>query len=275
MVWGLGIFFSLAVGTGDFFGGYLSRRSQALTVVITFLGIGAIVATALLFVIPSDFIGRDVGYGALGGLTVGFALLCLYHGLSVSSAAVVSPVTAVLTALIPVSWDIATGAELTALVIAGGAVALVGLVLTTVSPELMDRVRVGVQWGVAAGMCFGVSLTLIGQTSEASGMWATVAQRVVAMLLLLVIAVARSIPLWVGRDQQVKAWIGGTLGGFGVAAFVAGAQRGSLSEITITSSMFPVVTAVLSARFDHHPMRWWQMIGIGIAVTGVVMIGIG
>lgn len=275
MVWGLGIFFSLAVGTGDFFGGYLSRRSQALTVVITFLAIGAIVAVALLFVIPSEFIGRDAGLGALGGLTVGFALLCLYQGLSVSSAAVVSPVTAVLTALIPVSWDIATGADLTGLVIAGGIVALVGLLLTTVSPELMDRVRVGVQWGAAAGVCFGVSLTLIGQTSEASGMWATVAQRVVAMVLLVAIAVTRSIPLWVQRDQQTKAWIGGTLGGLGVAAFVAGSQRGSLSEITITSSMFPVVTAMLSARFDHHPMRWWQMVGIGIAVTGVIMIGVG
>lgn len=275
MVWALGIYFSIAIGVGDFFGAYLTRRSHAFTTVLTFLLIGGISAAGLLLVVESDFIARDVGFGALGGLTVGFALALLYHGMSVSSAAVVSPVTAVITALIPVGWDASTGGDLPGLVIFGIAVSLVGLTVTTFSPELGERAIAGVAWGLASGTCFGISLTLIGQAKIESGMWATVSQRFTAFGVLAVIALVRGIPLLVPRPLLRQGIIGGVLTGTGVGAFVAGAQRGSLSEITVTASMFPAVTVVLAAVFEKHPLRWWQMIGLATVVTGVILIGVG
>lgn len=275
MVWALGVYFSLAIGTGDFFGAYLARRAAPFTVVITFLIIGAASVAALLLVIPSEFSGRDVGFGALGGLTVGFALVVLYHGMAVSSAAVVSPVTAVVSALIPLAWDVSTGASLSGAVIFGIAVAMAGLVITTFSPELGDRALTGVRWGILAGLFFGVSLTMIGQAGADSGVWTSLSQRVVASVVLIGLATARGIPRFVNRTELRPGIIGGVLTGTGVAAFVAGAQRGSLSEITITASMFPAVTVVLAAIFEKHPLRWWQMVGIALVITGVVMIGVG
>lgn len=275
MVWALGIYFSIAIGTGDFLGAYLARRVHAFTTVLTYLAIGGASALALTLVVDSTFIGRDVGFGVAGGLTVGFALTLLYHGMAVSSAAVVSPVTAVVTALIPVGWDISTGGELGGMVVVGIVIALVGLGITTFSPELGDRAVAGIGWGIAAGTCFGISLTLIGQAGIDSGMWATVAQRFTAFSVLAVIAVTRGIPTFVPRSMLRVGIIGGVLTGTGVGAFVAGAQRGSLSEITVTASMFPAVTVVLAAVFEHHPLRWWQLLGLGTVIGGVILIGVG
>lgn len=275
MVWALGIYFSIAIGVGDFFGAYLARRVHSFTTVLTFLSIGGATGVVLLFVVDSDFIWRDVGFGSAGGLTVGFALVLLYHGMSVSSAAVVSPVTAVVTALIPVGWDVGTGGELAGLVVVGIVVALVGLGVTTFSPELGERALAGVAWGLLSGTCFGVSLTLIGQTSIESGMWATVFQRFTAFALLAGIALVRGIPRIVPRTFWRQGLVGGVLTGSGVGAFVAGSQRGSLSEITVTASMFPAVTVVLAAVFEHHPLRWWQMVGLATVITGVILIGLG
>ena len=275
MVWALGIYFSLAIGTSDFFGVYLARRVDSFTTVLTFLAVGALTAASLMVFVPSALLWRDLGFGALGGLTVGFALVLLYHGMSVASAAVVSPVTAVLTAVIPVGWSIATGESLTRLVVLGIVVALAGLAVTTFSPELGDRARAGVAWGIASGTCFGISLTFIGQADAESGMWTTVAQRSVAFLVIALLALGRGVSLFVPRSLARVGIVGGMLSGSGVVAFVAGAQRGSLSEITVTASMFPAVTVVLAALFEQHPLRWWQLGGLATVVSGVVLIGVG
>jgi drug/metabolite transporter (DMT)-like permease len=275
VTWAYGIGFSLAIGTSDFFGAFLARRVQALTVVITFLVFGTVTVGVLLAVVDGSLLWGDVGFGAASGLTSGFALLLLYHGMAVSSAAVVSPVTALLTALVPVGWGIATGDALTGLAVAGAVVALVGLVGATVSPELGQRAVAGLGWGLGAGTCFGVGFTLLGQVSQDSGMWAALAQRLTAMAVLLVIAAARGVPRVVPRHHLGTGAIGGLLAGLGVGAFVAGAQRGSLSELALTSSVFPAVTVVLAAVFEQHPLRWWQAVGVVLAVVGVGLIGLG
>ena len=275
MVLALGIYFSIAIGVGDFFGAYLARRVHSFTAVITFLGIGGLTALLMMIAVESQFAAGNAGLGAAGGLTVGFALVLLYHGMAVSSAAVVSPVTAVITALIPVGWDIGTGGSLAGWVIVGIAIALAGLAVTTFSPELGDRALAGVRWGLASGTCFGISLTLIGQTDIDSGLWATVFQRFAAFAVLGALAVVRRIPWFVPTALLRPGLIGGVLTGSGVAAFVAGSQRGTLSEITVTASMSPAVTVVLAAVFEKHPFRWWQGIGLATVVGGVILIGLG
>lgn len=96
-----------------------------------------------------------------------------------------------------------------------------------------------------------------------------------AGLVLGAIATARSLPRIVPPGLRAMALFSGALGGSGALAFTIGAQRGSLSEIAVASSMFPAVTAVLAAVFDGHPLRWWQLVGIAGCVVGVALIGVG
>ncbi|MEO0493837.1 MAG: EamA family transporter [Actinomycetota bacterium] len=270
----LGLWFAFGVGVADYHGGYIAKRSEAMATVATALIAGIAVMVALLVVVESAFVGADVVLGVLSGSFIGFALASLYHGMSAASAAVVAPITATLASLIPFGWGLATGASLPGLGIVGAGVAFAGLVLSTVSPELGDRVRVGILWGLISGLCFGASLTLLGETSETSGLWPAVTQRSTAFVALAVTATARGLPFVVPRSLRARAAFSGAIGATAIAAFTIGSQRGSLAELAAINALAPGITAVLSSIFDGHAMRWWQAVGVVTCVGGVALIGV-
>lgn len=270
----LGLWFSVAIGVSDYYGGYVTRRWHAFSTVANAALAGVVVSAILVWIVPSVFDGRSLVLGIASGVALGFALSSMYRGLSLSSAAVVSPIVAVLMAMIPVGWDVATGGSLPGIAVVGGVIAVAGLVFTTVSPELGERVRLGVLWGVVGGALFGIALTLLGTTHEDSGLWPVIGQRGAAAVVLASAARSQRQPVVVPSDLRPRAWFSGAIGATGIAAFAVGAQGGSLAEITIASSMFPAVTAAMSTMFDGHPMRWWQMAGIGACIAGVTLVGI-
>ena len=67
----------------------------------------------------------------------------------------------------------------------------------------------------------------------------------------------------------------GVLGSVGVLCYTAGFQRGSITAVAVAASVFPVPTAILSATFDDDSLRWWQIIGIGLVITGIGLIARG
>lgn len=269
----LGLWFSFGVGVSDYHGGWLARRTNAISTVATAFIAGTAVAGVLMLVVDSSVTLDDGLLGVASGSTMGFALAALYRGIGESSAAVVAPIGAVLATVIPFGWDLATGGTLAALGVLGAVVALAGLALTTFSPELGDRIRVGVGWGVVAGLCFGSSLVFLGETAEDSGLWPAVVQRATGLIVLLIVTIVRGLPPLVEASFRPRAAFSGAIGATGIAAFAVGAQQGSLAEIAIATALAPAVTAGLAAVFDGHPMRWWQMLGAGVCAAGVAMIG--
>ena len=139
----LGLWFSLAIGVSDYFGGYVTRRSHAFATVANAAMAGTVVAAVMLVVVPSEYDSRSLLMGLASGAALGFALSAMYRGLTLSSAAVVSPIVAVLAAAIPVGWDVATGGAMPGLAVLGAAVAMIGLVFTTyhgiwIAPQATD-----------------------------------------------------------------------------------------------------------------------------------------
>ena len=269
-----GLCFALGIGTSDFLGGFATRRQHALTVVLGMLVGGVVMAALLLTVVPSAFRIEDVGLGAASGLTVGFALMAMFHGLAHSSPAVVSPLAALVSTLLPIGFDVLTGAELQGLVIVGVVVGLVGIVLSSFSPDLGSAVKVGLLWGLIAGALFGSALTFLAGTSEASGVWPAVSQRSVALVLLFVVASQQNIPRFPVRGVRIVALASGVFGSLAVAAFAVGTQRGSITQVAVAGATFPAVTAALAAAFRFHPLRWWQVAGIGACIGGVALMAV-
>lgn len=271
----LGLWFAFGVGVADYHGGYIAKRAHALATVATALVAGIVGMTLLLsFAVDSEFVTADALLGVCSGSLIGFALASLYRGMAVSSAAVVAPIAATLASFIPFVWGLATGDSLAGLAVVGGAVAFVGLVLSTVSPELGDRVRIGVFWGLVAGVCFGASLTFLGETSETSGLWPALVQRCTAFVALAVTATAQRQPVLVPTDLRRRAFFSGAIGATAIAAFTVGSQRGSLAEIAAITALAPAITAIMSTLFDGHVMRWWQVVGVVTCAGGVALIGV-
>ena len=205
----------------------------------------------------------------------GCALGLLYRGLAVSSVAVVSPIVAVLLGAIPMFWEVITDASLTAGVLSGVLVALFGLLVTTFDPALGDRVKQGVILGFASGLCFGIGLVFMAQTTVEGGLWPVVGQRSTAFIILIGFCTVRGLPRLVRGHALRFSAAAGILGSVGVLCYTAGFQRGSITAVAVAASVFPIPTAVLAATFDNDSLRWWQIVGIGLVVTGIGLIARG
>src|SRR5215510_9867548 len=120
----LGLAVAACFGSGDFFGGVASRRAHMISV----LGVaqicavlGAIVAAVVFSGSPD---GRDLGLGAAAGALNVVALGALYQGLALGRMGIVAPVTAVVGAVVPVVYGLATGERPSALALVGVLIAV-------------------------------------------------------------------------------------------------------------------------------------------------------
>ena len=212
--------------------------------------------------------------GASSGLLVGFALALLYEAMATSSAAVAGPLVALGAALIPLGWDVIRGNRPSGLVLVGVVVAISSLLLVMYSPTLKGTLRRGIGLSLMASVLFGVSFAMVGEAGEDSGVWAPAAQRVTALVVMLVLATARRVPRLPPRPLVVPMLISGTCGSLAIVAFALGAQQGSLAAVAVSASMFPAVSATLAALFDEDTLRWWQMIGILGVIAGISLMAL-
>ena len=271
----LGALASVLIGGSDFLGRYGTKRSHAITTVGGALVGGIAISLVGVLVIPSAYATRDIVLGVLSGLVVGLALATLYEAMATSSAAIAGPLVALGVALFPLGWDLAFGADFSWVIGAGVAVSLLSLLFVTYSPGLTGNVGRGIKIAIVSALLWGVSTTLIGETSDDAGVWGPLAQRIVALVVMLSLATHRSVRRFPPRSLFPLVLLSGVLGGAGMMAFVLGTQRGSLGTVAVASSMFPAVSAGLSAAFDDDTLHWWQMIGIAGVIGGVAMMALG
>lgn len=271
----LGALASVLIGCSDFLGRYGTRRSNAVTATSGAMLGGAISALIALALIPSVYALRDVALGASSGLLVGIALALLYEAMATSSAAVAGPLVALGAALIPLGWDALQGNRPSGLVLVGVVAAIASLLLVMYSPALKGTLRRGVGLSLMASVLFGVSFTMVGEAGDDSGVWAPAAQRVTALVVMLVLATARGVPRLPPRPLIGPMLISGMCGSLAIVAFALGVQQGSLATVAVSASMFPAVSATLAALFDEDTLRWWQMIGIMGVIGGISLMALG
>ena len=266
---------SVAIGCSDFLGRYTTKRSNAVTAVIGALFAGVVVTVLALFFISSAYTRQDVVLGAASGLFVGLALATLYEAMATSSAAVAAPIAALGVALFPLAWDVLFTGLPSLLVVIGVLVALVSLLVVMYSPGIVTGFDRGIKIALLSALLWGVSMTLAGESSDDSGVWVPVAQRVTALIVMLTIATGRSLPRIAPRSLVPVVLASGTFGACGVILFTLGTQRGSLASVAVATSMFPAVSTWLSATFDDDVLHSWQMIGIGGVIGGISLMALG
>ena len=216
---------SLFIGLSDFFLVSITKRSHIVTVVVmAFVSAGLVALVGTVF-IAGDLTGRDMVLGAGSGVLMAFALVFYFTGIQRSSVGIVAPLIALQIALWPLFYDVIDGARPSALVWVGVGVAIVSLLLTTISPDLGDRVLVGLRWGLMAGTLYGIGTLLGGLTSEASGMWSVVANRFSSLIVAVIVAAIMGLPVLIPRRDLPAGAVGGVFGGLALLSYVYGTQR--------------------------------------------------
>jgi drug/metabolite transporter (DMT)-like permease len=274
----LALISSTSWGVADFFGGLASRRSSPAQVLSVSYPAGAIILTLLsLFVVKGDLTTEVIPYALAAGVIGGIAMFLLYAALTRGPMGIVSPITAVMSGLIPVLAGLIRGESLTALAILGMIGAAVAVVLVSrESGHAHERTPVSaLLFALSAGVAIGLFLVAIGLSPQSAGIWtATLARWITTIGTVAIVTLfVRRTP--VESFPWALAIAAGTLDALANALFQLASQNGLLSVVSVIGSLYPAATVLLARIFLHERMNPVQVTGVLVAFAAVVALTLG
>ncbi|MRX44437.1 EamA family transporter [Agromyces kandeliae] len=178
---------AIVYGAADFLGGLAARRLGALLATAVASVAGLVAMVAALPVLGGAWTAADLGWGALSGVIGAVAIALLYACLAIGPMSILSPLTALMSAVTPMLWGTLVGAERFGPLGAWGiGIALVAVVLVGFVPErgaVRPSAR-GLLLAVGSGLAIGGYYIAISHTADASGVVPLVANRVVSATVL-------------------------------------------------------------------------------------------
>jgi len=270
---------ALLYGSADFAGGFASRRASVYSVLVLSQLAGAALALVAAPVLgPNSPLPADLLWGALGGLSGSVGLFFLYYGIAAGIVAVVSSVSALVGALVPMAFGLLLGETPSVPAWIGAALCLPAVLLLSYERsgrEARREVRKSLLVGVLAGLGFGGFFIAVSRPGADAGIWPLVASRAASILSISTAALVLRRSM---RPASGGLWIVITAGlcdmGANIA-FVLGSREGLLILVTIITSLFPGPTVLLARIFMHQRLGPARLAGFILALAGVALIGVG
>jgi len=264
-----------AYGVSDFVGGLASRRAAAVTVLLVSYPSGAVVIAAILPIYGGAVSGRTMLWSVGGGGSGLAGVALMYAALGQAPMNIISPVTAVMSAVVPVLGGLVLGERPGPPAWAGIVLALTSVVL--ISRQTDDHPHSPVGWrplamAVIAGVGFGSYFICLARADQDSGLWPVVLSRIVASVLVLPLAAAVGgfvrLPSGVGR----LALVAGVLDATANVAFLLASRHGLLSLSGVITALYPAGTVLLAALLLKERAGRSQKVGLGVAAFAVVLL---
>jgi drug/metabolite transporter (DMT)-like permease len=273
----LALLSAISFGVCDFVGGIASRRVAALRVVLVSYPVTMVLLGVLAAVIGGPISAGAVVWGSLGGISQACGEWWLYAALGAGPISVVSPLTAVVTAAVPVGVGIAIGDRPGVLAAAGIALAMVAVVL--VSREATDEdvtphrfTTTVALLTIGSGVAFGLNFALIHQAPVESRLWPLLFARMSATMLVIIVAAAsRNLRVPSGKPLRLALTLPVLDASANVAMLLA-LHASLLSLASVLISLYPVATVVLAMAVLRERVTRWQALGMILAAVSVSMI---
>ena len=264
-----------AYAVSDFVGGLASRRIPAITVLMASYPIGTVLIAAALPVYGGPISAGTLAWSLSGGAAglVGVALL--YYALGQAPMNVISPVTAVMTAVVPIVAGVLQGERPRLLAWVGIVLGLVAVTLITRQPA--DHPHGPIGWrpltmAVLSGVGFGAYFICLARTDEDSGLWPVVLSRTMAVLLVVPLAAALAGFVRIPRPVLALAAVAGILDAVANLAFLLASRHGLLSLSSVITALYPAGTVLLAVLILKERTGAVQRVGLGVAAAAVVLL---
>ena len=269
---------SVSWGVADFVGGLAARRAGTAQVLSVSYPTGAILLTFLAtFVIKGDLTAQVIPYAIAAGIIGGTAMWLLYAALTRGPMGIVSPITAVMSGLVPVLVGVGRGESLTALAILGmGGAAVAVFLVSRESGHPHERTPMAaLLYAVASGVAIGLYLVSLGLSPASAGIWtATLGRWITSIGMILIVAVfIRRVPAR-GFPWRL-AMSAGVLDAMANGVFQLASQRGLLAIVSVIGSLYPAATVLLARFILHERMNRVQVSGVAVALVAVVALTLG
>ena len=305
----IGLTSALVYGAADFLGGTASRRISPVrvTAVAALAGLAVmLLAVATVPAFSGYWSGDVIVLGALSGVTGAVAIGLLYACLAIGPMSILSPLTAVVSAIVPLSIGLVAGERLQTIGYVALGLALVAVVLVGFVPEkgaVRPSLR-GVLMAIGSGVSIGVFLVIIDQTPDDSGLVPLVVNRAVTAAIMfsavgLLAAVAffrRSTsvaepgtvaePATVAEPVEAPRPAGTWLPGLRLAiacgivdavanaGLLLGVRIGELSIMAVLTALYPAGTIILAAVVLKERIAPVQIVGLVLAVAAGAMLAL-
>ena len=280
----VGLASAVIFGTADFFGGLASKRISPVRVVAISATIGLIFLTLATLIIGGTFSWGAVLWGGLSGVVGSVAILTLYAALAIGPMSILSPLTAVISAIVPVTWGLLQGERLSMLGYIALGIALVAVVLVGFVPEkgaVRPSMR-GVGYAVISGVLIGVLLILLNQAPSDSGLLPLVFNRASYLVILWAIVLVLVIRGRMRHDPPgprirpvlpliIGAGISDSLAN---TLIIIGLRLGDLSVIAVLTALYPAGTIALAAIVLKERIAAVQWVGLGLALVAAAMLAL-
>ncbi|WP_163690626.1 DMT family transporter [Mycolicibacterium gadium] len=278
-------------GVSDFVGGIASRRVAALRVVVISYPVALILLTVIAVPVGGVVSAPAVMWGVTSGVAQAFGVWWFYAALGAGPISVVSPLTAILVAGIPVGVGLALGERPGPLAVVGVVMALAAVVLVsrdatdeplagratdTDEDDTRHRFTVKVAWlTVGSGVAFGMNFVLLDQVPVEAKLWPLVFGRFAATAIVL-LAAALTANLAIERGVPLRlALTAAALDTVANVATLLALQSGMLSLAGVLIALYPAATVLLAIVVLRERVTRWQAVGMALALAAVAMIAAG
>ncbi|HCU50050.1 MAG TPA: hypothetical protein DGG94_09665 [Micromonosporaceae bacterium] len=269
-------------GAADYCGGAASLhgaaslRQRALKVALLAHVSAIPMIVPFLFVVPGQFSGAALLWGALAGTASLVGMVALNLALASGAMVTVAPVAAVTAALVPLTGGLLMG-ERPALAALIGAVAAIGaIVMVSRGTDGKGKAipRNVIRLALISGVAFGLFFFLLGQAGKAAGMWPLLADKTASILLGLLILRKFGMTvksLRANNPVLMLAVLMGVFDAVATALYLLSSHTGQVSIVAPVAALYPASTVVLALIFNKERLRPIQFAGLGLVGVALVL----
>lgn len=271
---GFGLLSAASWGGSDFAGGWGARRASSLLITasgqIVSLAALLLVCLALRLTVPA---ASYLIYSAIGGFEGALALAVFYRALSMGAMGLTAALTGLMTALVPVLFELFQTGLPSAITGAGLAAGLAAIWLISHTPTTVDAStsRRALLLGASAGVGFGVQLILFKMAAAGGVLWALTSGRIAGVAAIL-IAVAFAPPQRPWSGFWLAGIVSGALDTVGNLFYMLTSQLGRLDVAAVICSLYPAGTILLAGIILRERPTKRQLVGMGLALAAVALL---
>ncbi|MEU4032607.1 EamA family transporter [Streptomyces collinus] len=267
---------SLAYGCADFLGGLGARQAHVLRTVMIAAPASLAVELLLWPVLGASFDPATLGWGAASGVASAAAFALLYRTLAIGPMNVLSPVTALVSAALPVGVGLLQGEHLTAAGLVGLPLALVAVVLVSAGHGAGSArpSRTALLLALGAGAAIALQLIFLHQAPSGSGVAPLVTGRAVSSAVTLAAAGLLRRRLGSERPAYGASAAAGILDSVANLLFLLAARSGDLTVVAVVTALYPAGTVLLARGVLAERIHRGQLVGLGTAAVAVSLLAL-
>jgi drug/metabolite transporter (DMT)-like permease len=297
----LGFSGAVVFGSADFLGGLASKRLGSMKVTALAALTGFLTLLLASVFIPGTIDSGAIFWGVLSGVSGSLAIMLLYASLAIGPMSILSPLGALVSAVVPVAWAGIQGEVLGPLGYVAIAIGFVAIVLVGFVPDkkaVRPTLR-GLAMATGAGIFIGLFIICIDQVNPDTGLIPLLANRATSFTIMTIaIGVAAALHWahrrgFLGRDGVARADIVvgerganniriglllafacGVVDAVGNALLLFGIHIGDLSVMSVLTAMYPIGTIILAGVILKERVAPIQIVGLALAISAAALLAL-